>query len=73
MTTDKLVIMGIKTEILVRVYCGLCADGGIINVNLSDHHIQQFWGTSSLPESKRRKVLWVLVGAHIIELILKHS
>ena len=70
---DKLVDMGIKTEILGRAYRGLCADGGIINVNLSDHLLQQFWGTSSIPESKRSKVLWVWDGAHIIELILKHS
>ena len=70
---DKLVEMGMRTEILGRSYRGLCADGGIINVNLSDHLLQQFWGTSSIPESKRRKVLWVWDGAHIIELILKHS
>ena len=70
---DKLVDMGMRTENLGRAYRGLSADGGIINVNLSDHLLQQFWGTSSIPESKRSKVLWVWDGAHIIELILKHS
>ena len=67
---DKLVEMVMRTEYLGREYRVLSADGAISHVNLSDHLLQQFWCTSSLPESKRGKVLWVWDGAHIIELIL---
>ena len=39
------VCLGMRTGNLVRVLCGLRADGGLINVTLSDHLLQQFWGT----------------------------
>ena len=56
-----------------RSYRSLCADGGISNVNPSDHLLQLCWGTLAIPESKRGKVIWVWDGAHIIKLILDHS
>ena len=65
--------IGVNQQHMGRSYRGLCADGGILNVNLSDHLLQLCWGTSVIPESKRGKVIWVWDGAHIIELILDHS
>ena len=64
---------GLSQRHLGRSYRGLCADGGILNVNLSDHLLQMFCGTDSTPRSMRSKVIWVWDGAHIIELILKHA
>ena len=65
--------IGVNQQHMGRSYRGLCADGGILNVNLSDHLLQLCWGTSVIPESKKGKVIWVWDGAHIIELILDHS
>ena len=64
---------GLSQRHLGRSYRGLCADGGIHNVNLSDHLLQLFCGTDSTPRSMRSKDIWVWDGAHIIELILKHA
>ena len=64
---------GVEQRHLGRSFRGLCADGGIINVNLSDHLLQVFCGTDSIPTSMKSKVIWVWDGAHIIELILKHT
>ena len=67
--------VGISQAHMGRCFRGVCADGGIINTNISDHLLGLFWNTSTdnLPDSVLDKAVWVWDGAHIIELILEHA
>ena len=70
---DKLLETGIEHQHLASSYRGLCADGGVLNVNLSDHLLQLFHSTPEIPKSKKNRVIWVWDGAHIVELVFKHT
>lgn len=67
--------VGISQAHMGRCFRGVCADGGIINTNISNHLLGLFWDTDveNLPDTVLDKVVWVWDGAHIIELILEHA
>ena len=72
--TKLLTSLGISEHLLARSFRGGCADGGIINVNLTENLLRIFWKTTG-PADKEQisKTVTVWDGAHIIELMLSHT